>query len=584
MKRTVFESLGKNFKVNKNLMLLFFAFIFYFLIKIPFTLSVLCTNENEGFYFIYGKCFLDWKELVGGVLFTPIFSFIIKFFGFGAKAIIAVHFLQTLVIILVGILLYFNLARIFSINYLATFAVIFWLVLFLAPYGASGLIQEILNHLTFEAEPIIILYTLCFLLSLINTGIFNIENSNSWKANKTGFYFLTGLFSALPLTYKANGIMTLIALVLWIATLFLFEKKLFLQNIKNFSILFFGITCGILLFGYLYYFYNPYCEKDSFLFFKNYFTVGYYEEFSFQNVFLSLKAFMFRYSDSKLNFTLFALFFLISIWNLIKRFILNFKDKKEYLYWILISYLSLGYSIAVILPGKYEPYYYHLIWPFVSMQIFGFIEEIKSSANIFLKKVFLPCMVILLLLFSLIRIVQSAPLYFGLIKEMEKSFYYNQPISFEDPVNSLNPKRMFRESLLKVSDEVNLLLPDKKSTFYYLNFYNGGITAFTPLTYIYSKRYSPSLVLSGLLQFRPLIELKLQILKKDLIERPPEILIISEMINLHDWQLQYFPSFFEWLKIFLQNNYKYEKTLGPYYITSNSEEAEYFYVYKLKKD
>ena len=153
-----------------------------------------------------------------------------------------------------------------------------------------------------------------------------------------------------------------------------------------------------------------------------------------------------------------------------------------------------------------------------------------------------------------------------------------EPQSFQDPVLPYNSELVEREGLLKAADAVNVLIPNKRETLYIFNFASRGVTGFTPLTYIYAKRYSPTTVDSALLQVPTIIESKLKILKRDLINRPPNILIISKDIYLEPWQIKYMEPFLNWFKNFLiNNNYKIVKVFNLSHADGNKET---FNVYK----
>lgn len=306
---------------------------------------------------------------------------------------------------------------------------------------------------------------------------------------------------------------------------------------------------------------------------KDYFFLGSYtsKHLTSVNAFIqTIYDFMTRHTNSVSNFILFFTTLTLFTYGLIKSF-----QKKTNLaeFWSLISIWGFGNTCAIIVPGEYQPYYYQLIWPSIAIIIVLGLYELSVS-----RKTSLILVSVLISIFFIYRIAMSIHSHYDLIRATSVFSIFNQPQSFQDPVLPYNPELIKREGLLKAADIVNILIPNKDDILYIFNFGPKGITGLTPLTYIYAKRYSPTTVDAGLLGVPTIIESKLKILKRDLIKRPPSVIIISKEIYLEPWQRKHIEPFLSWFNEFL-NNHKYT-IIKVFNFSHISGEKETFNVYK----
>ena len=568
MKQFIQDKLG--------LILCISSLMFYFLLKTPFNLSVLGQTDNEGFYFVFGQNLLHFKELGPGrgILFIGLYSLVIKLFGFNAFAIIAIHIIQTVVVLLIGTIIYLIVNKALKNSIYAGLATLIWITLIIAPIGTS-LKYEIMSHFAFEAEYLCVLFSLISILLLILSGVLNLEKSQQFGTKEKVLSFLSGVFCVFPLMCKPSGGAFLLAMILWFVMVFIKER------LKNIKLVFFNWLAGVLFSflcfqGLIYLF-----TKDLFSFWKDNFLIGSYSNnylFNATQLFQTISGFLFRESKSLSNFILLIIAILLFSWGTLRCFTPNRNQDSISKFWLFISIWGFGNVCSVIVPGKYEPYYYHLVWAPIAIVLVLGIYETFSRIN---KKMFIVALSTLLTIFFIHRISLFIPVYVNFIKQVNKKSIFNQSQSFQDPVLPYEPSIAKRQGGLQLPDAINILLPDKSSTFYILNLHGTGLTCFTPLSYIYAKRTSPTNIISDVLFTQPMIEAKLAKLKQDLINRPPDIFVLSKDVNLPPWLEESMKPFFPWFYGFLQNNYIFT---APFECLFKSQHRiEYFDVYEKRK-
>lgn len=551
-------------KTKMGLILCLSSLFIYCLITLPLSLSVVCANENQGFAFTFGQNLLLYHELASGrgPLFVLLYAIVLKIFGFNTYSIIFVHFIGTFLLFSVGLLIYFTVSKILNNNLFAGLAVLFWVFMISTPIGMSDLVVEIRSQYNLNEENLCVFFSLISLFCLV------------LSASKKIFPFLAGLFAVFSLMSKASGSVLLIATILWFFLLFFLRKEDFKVLRKNIVFYFSGVLISLLIFNFILY---MLCD-DLFLLWKDYFLLGNYtHDYSVTpKIFLnSLFDFLTRYTHSFSNFILFFIVFLLYIFGLIKGCLKGSNGLAKY--WLLVSFWGLGNVCVIMVPRVYQPYYYQLIWASVSVVFsFGLYELFLKKINKRLIRIFI-C--ILIFIFFLQRIITVVPAYCKFTNDLRELSISNQPQSFQDPVLSYDHRLAKRPGFLQLADEINLLLPDKAGTFYIFNFNEGGHTGFTPLSYIYAKRAPTTSVDSALLRVNTIVESKLRVLKKELIKRPPDILVISKNNYLSPWQIEIFNPYLKWFGDFTRENYHFETTLD-YIQAFDNNKIEIFYIYR----
>lgn len=567
-----------NLKNKPGLLLTVVSLLIYCLLKMPLNLSVVGTNENEGFKFLFGQSFLMWGELSPGrgILLVFPYAMILKIFGFNTYAIIATHILETVVLVLIGILLYFLIKQITESELYGGIATLLWTVLVSTPIGGSGLPIEIRAHYTLHGECFCTLYSLFSLWCMSLSGFFKGGNISSFK--EKFLMFTAGLLAVCSFMSKTNGGVLLLAVFIYILTLLFFKREHF-YNIKSHIKYFFsGVILSFLFFNMILYFY----EKDLYSYWKDYLLIGSYTTDhlkSFTAFFHDILKFMSRNTVSLNNFLLFLFTFMLFAWGIIKG---TLNQKKSYIFsfWLFISIWGIGNICAIIIPGEYQPYYYHLIWPSVAITLSLFFYTYKT----FLRKSVLLLFVFIFTLLFCHRIIISIPTHYELAKNLSLLSIFNQTQSFQDPVIPYDPNSAGRDGYLQLADTINILLPEKNQTFYFFNFGQKGPTGLTPLSYIYAKRYAPTSIDCGLLKISNIAQSKLKILKRDLLKRIPEIFILSKDIYLEPWQTEIMKPFIAWLSEYVRNNFKYETTFNFSILNEeNKIKNETFVVYRRVK-
>lgn len=555
------------------------SLIFLFLLKLPLNLSVVCANENQGFAFTWGQNLLLWQQLAPGrgPLFVFLYAIVLKLFGFNTWAIIAIHFLETIISVLIAIALYLIVSSILKSTIFGGLSVLFWVELVSTPIGASTLPIEIQSHHNLNEENLCVFFSLYSILCLALSNFFN---DKKYKTKDRIYSFLAGVLATCSFMSKSSGAILFIALFFWFSQLFFFNNEHF-KHLKN-RIIFccFGILLGLILLNIIFYLFHG----DLIQAWKDYFLIGMYRSThlaSFKSLFGSFLSFMTRSTYSISNFILFSIALLLFFYGLLNRAFITNKGDVNYLFWTLISIWGLGNICVIIAPGEYQPYYYYLIWPQLAIVFSIGLQRIVPFLSSLSKKMTV-CMIFLICLFFFHRLVISAPAHFKLVEELINVSIFNQLQSFQDPVLPYDRQGVNRPGFLQLADGVNALLPNKDGTLYIFNFDRKMTpSAFTPLTYIYAKRYPPTTVDASLLAIPNIIGSKLKVLKQELISKPPEVLIVSKNIFLEPWQAKYLPDFLEWFSIFVSNNYKFETTFSYQELINVNEITDYFVYRKL---
>lgn len=545
-------------KDNPGLIFLISSIVIYFLMELPFNLSVRCGNVNEGYYFGYGQHFLEGSHLykdiyaARGPLFILFYALVLKIFGFGTWSIIAIHFLHSMIVSLIAIAIYLTSKKIFQSSFYSGLAVLFWTLIQLSPIGGWGLIYELESSFSLEAEYFCVLFSLLSIYYL-------------FSASK-GLSFISGIFATCSMMFKGNGTAIVVSVLCFVIYLFLFQNKLFKDLKFNFLYFFTGFLFSFLLTLLGLFIHNG--ELNSFL--GEYYTLGYYSNEtveSFTSIFKTILRFMLKDVDSNNNFFLFLFTFLIFAWGL-------FKPSKPY--FVLICLWGIGCVCAIITPGKYSSYYYTLIWPSVAIALSYGLKELFTNLK-FLNNLFSKTVVIILIsLFFFNRFQITFPVYLNVAKKQIELSVFNQKESFQDPIEvsneqNSNPKR---PPFLKIADKINSYLPNKKDSFYIFNFVIWH-QDFSATIYIYTKRIPSSTVYSDWLHVEnlALVNKSMGMLIRDLMERPPKILIIPKNLKLKKWQLKPLTPFFNTLNLYLQQKYHVIDTIEYKFSPRKSPQA-----------
>lgn len=551
------------FKNKTGLLLCICSLTYYFLLNLPLNLSVLCANQNQGFAFTWGQNFLLWGELTcgRGPLFILLYAIILKIFGFNTWSIIGVHIVETIIFILVGVLIYLIVNKALKSSFYSGLAVLLWVTFITSPLSTpESLKVEILSHFNLSEESLCILFSLGSLYFLLR------ERKKS--------SFLAGIFAVCSFMSKANGAILGIATILWFIQLALFKKEDFKLLGRKFLFYFIGVISSLALFNLIIYI----LKGDLVSFWKDYFLIGSYTNEhlkSAQSILGRFLIVMTRNSNSASNFILFLFALLLFIWGLVKCFVS--KPSPEARFWSLIGIWGIGNVLVIIIPGEYQPYYYHLIWTQIAiifvLALQGLFLKIRD------KKKIITSAAIFISIFFVYRVFLSIPAHYNIAKYYFSLNIFNQSQSFQDPVLSYDSSLIKRAGYLQLADKINILLPSKTSTLYIFNFNEGGYTGLTPLSYIYAKRYPPTTVDCHLLQIPNILESKLIDLRSDLIKRPPDLLIISKTNYLQPWQIKPLSPFLEWFSNFTNTNYKIETAL-EYKQLFGEQRVESFVVYR----
>ncbi len=544
-------TLNKDFYDRLGTYIFIGSLIFYFLLKLPFNLSVLCSSTNEGFYFIFGQHFLNGMQFNPPerpclTLFVLVYALILKIFGFGTWSIIAVHFIQTVLVVLIGILMFLIMDRLLDHRLYAGLTVLFWILLQLTPIGLWGYKLELGAIFALEAEYFILLFSFLSFYILMKLG----------KSERWSVYFISGLIASMPIMFKASGGVFIIAIFSWFLYMAILGRDLFFYTKSKVIFLFAGIIIGLLLFNIFLLSQNISILK----YWKHLFFVGMYSNDytrSFKLLLQNVFNFMTRYVPSVSNLILFFFSILGAIWIILKRyFIVGILKMSAPL--ILLAIWGVGNMFSVIVPGGYGAYYYVLVWPFVAIFITFLIKDLFDKPP-FLQRSFVKAFGGLLIsIFIALRIYNCLPLFLPIVYEQNNLNLFNQPESFQENVQastSVNPKQV---NLLKAADILNKFLPNKNDTIYILNSLQGKLNYFPITSYIYTKRMPPTTAVSDYLFYKMYIDNAIKTLISDLTKMPPKIIVFPQNIVSEEWNLKKLSALIKWLDEFLLKNYHFK--------------------------
>ena len=565
----------RNLIFNAGFIICLFAFLIYFLLKLPLNLSILCTNENQGFGFIFGQDFLSYHRLSPGrgPIYILLYAGIIRFFGFNTYSIIAVHWLETILAFSTIFLIFLIVRKVTNNLFFSGLSSLFWVLLVLTPIGGSESIVELRSQFSFTDENLCVLFSLLSIYFLLKGRFFNIGNCS---VTEKAFLFFGGFFAVCSSMSKSSGTVLCIVILTFIAFLLIFKRSSFVQNklkiIYSLLGMFFGFGFFILFMHFL--------EINLLSFWKNYFLIGSYthEHLIDLKVFLQrLIALLTRSSNSASNFIFFSVSIVLFLFSTVRVWYKGINALDFFLFFL--SLWGLGNMCAIVLPGQYQPYYYHLVWPSVSILFSVYIHELVTSLHEKSKQKVVTFLALLISVFFALRIIIFIPVYYEYASQMLKSSVFNQPESFQDPVLSKEKPSDNRPAFLQIADVLNSLAPDKQSTIYILNLYTKGNSGLTPLSYIYAKRYPPTSIECGLLQIPNILGEKIKTLKHELTEHPPDVLVIGNNITLHPFQAKLLPEFLNWFNNFIYSNYKFESSF-TYVQAYDNNKTEVFNVFK----
>lgn len=536
--------------------------VLYFLLSLPITLSVKCGNVNEGFYFVNGELLLQGKKLytdifiARGPIFFLFYALVIKLFGFGTGAIIAVHFAHRFTVIAIGTLIYLITKRLLLSELYAGLAVLFWILIEITPIGGWGYFAELETAFALEAE------YFCILFSLVS--IYLLVLALEAKVYKS-LFFISGLFAICSVMTKANGSILFIAYICWLMFLVLFKRDCIR---KEFLFLYLGLIIGIFLSLFFIYVHT----SDLMRFWEIFFLLGNYNEARYlrftESFFSSLFTFMFRDKNSISNFLLILFAFFSFVWCLVRVFFFEQGVSGKNLVYPLIGIWGIGSAVAVIAPGGYGSYYYVIIWAPVIVSLIILFRDLFNGLN----KVFNCILKAAILLFIVYRLIVIFPVYLQLTKVNIDLNLFFQAESFQDPVRSwearsIHPKRY---GILSLADLINKNLPDKTDRFYAFNFIKDDSTL-CPFVYIYAKRGCASSVVSDWLHVPSCLSKALPLLKKDLVNNSPKIIVIPRTLDINLEQAINLDEFFLWVRVFLKEKYHLKNTVTIYYKTRGGE-------------
>lgn len=533
------------------------SLIFYCLVKLPFNLSVLCSSCNEGFFLVYGMFFLEGSRINFEPLFVSVFTIILKLFGFGTGSVIAVHFVQNLIVILNGILIFLITKKLLQSPLWAGFSVLTWIVILITPIGEWQFRLEYESVFSLEAEYFCVFLSLLAIYLLILSFEKYINSaSSSWKM----FSIIAGILSMTSIMVKPNGAIIALAVISWFVYEYLADKEQIKNLKKIFLFYLLGFLFGFIVFNLFIYF--KYGDLLSYWQFQ--FSLGSYSKKFLETPLDFIKViyrFMTRGVPSVNNFILFSISFLFFAWGLIRRFFVKESDTLLRTFLPLLSIWAVGSVCVIIAPGIYGSYYYMLLWPAVAFFLAFGLKDLFKQVQFFNSIKIKSTIFILFLVFLICRLFVVLPGYLFLLNEQVKLNCFLHPESFQDPVKippglykTLNP---YRFAVLSTADFINSLLPDKKDTFFIFNFTTGH-QDFSPTFYVYSKRLPPSHIFSDHLHQDIFYEKKLKILMNDFVNSPPRIIIIPKVLKMKEWQEKKLVSFNKWLAEYTNKNYSYQ--------------------------
>jgi len=543
--------MSKNKKIN--LLILVAIILIYFIFKLPFNLSVEYSSLNEGprlaigHFLLQGEFFKSYAK----PLLIVVYALIVKIFGFGTWSIIAIHFIQTFVSILIAILVYLITLKLYKNYSIANVASLIFLLLLNTPIGAWSGYYELGDHYALEAE------YFCILLSLLS--IYLILASFSKLKYSILLAFISGIMCVISLFFKGSGTVLLISFLLWIPYTST-QRKLIKAYKANLIALIVSMVITILL---AICFIASIIDSNIIIFFKDLFYPGLYTTqhlISTKGFFENLLSFMFRgdFSYKGLNnFIVTSIVIFAITWSILNRPKDNTKKIRN-LFEKLIAIWTLGNLCAILAPGSYASYYYLLLYPGASILIATLLAKLiasRTKAMYLAKNLFLPILILILVQ----RIYLLYPTYKIKIKESINSNLFLQKQSFQDPViiDTEVPSR--RPFILQIADYINSFLPNKDDRIYILNFIPGHII-FSSNIYTYIKRLPPTTITADLLHQNIYLKEKINILKEDLTKSPPEIILKPKKIYLEPYletnHKEQLLSLFEWLDNLLGKNYR----------------------------
>ena len=521
---------------------LLFSIVIFFILNLPFNLSVLCSYLNEGYFFVYGNYVLDgdWGKTSRGLLFILIYFLVTKIFGFGIYAIIAVHIIQTIMSILIGLVIYGLVLRLINKPIYAGIASVLWFLFLLTPIGGWGGELEYGAMFSLETE------YFCVLFSLVSI-YFLVIGFNSTTSNKKLFSILSGITAVLSFMFKSSGAVMLLSYFVWFIYLLAFRRKLIQKHLNIFVGLLYGIFLGLLLFSVI-----VLTFRGGFLeFLKHYFFVGSYSRdfmCSLQGLFDVFIKTMFRDEISfkgLSNFILFILMFIGIILGAIK----NTRGIHGAI-WLLVGIWSVGSFCSIMAPGEYGSYYYLMIWPSLAIYL-AFLQSYTTDRREG-KQVFKVLVTFFIPLIVCLRIYVAMPDYIDVVRKSIRLNLFSQQQSFEDPVvTSGNPHRI---NALKIADSINKIIPNKKETIYIYNFAKEQLP-FSPDMYLYIKRIPPTTIVSDKLRHKTnYLRERITKLKSDLSQKPPKVIVIPDRPFIGNAK-QDLKLLLEWTRIFLSKHY-----------------------------
>ena len=543
------------------------SLVLYFLFRLPFDLSVLCSSPNEGYYFIHAQYFLNGEKYVyaGGPLFLFLYASVLKIFGFGTWSILAVHFICSFVIILIGILIFLITRKIFQSIFWSGLSVLIWLLMQVTPIGGWTQAEELRAFLVLEPEYFCILLSLSSIYCLLTA----IEQRGKWT-----YPLLAGLLALFSFMFKASGCVLIVAFFCWGVYLLLTDIRLLDKYKHIFISMFLAIFIGIISFCILVCF----LKKGEFLsYWKIFFSVGSYStEFaeSFTSFLSCLANFISRYTFSLSNIFLFLSALMFLIWGLIRNYFVKTTNLYLKLFCPLLSIWGIGSIGGVIAPGSYAPYYYILVWPSAAIFLVLGIKDIFNYVGFLQKKIPLTVTILILVLFFTQRLYVIFPAYIKMVKETINLNCFLQPESFQDPIKSVNEKvsNSKRPYFLKLADLINFYLPNKRDTVYIVDFSN-DFYFLRPDFYLYVKRFPPTPVVNDYLHYKRYLYRRVNVLIDNLSKAPPKIIVLPQIFYLESRQDPSLKPFFIWLKQFLKQNYHLKHTLNFMIPGLNKEEA-----------
>lgn len=511
----------------------------------------MCSSHNEGYYFIYSYHLLegDFFAALSRPLFILIYGIVVKLFGFGAWSILVIHFLQTVMAVLIGCLIYLILKELISSSLYAWFGCLLWILFLLAPTGDWRGDFEINALFALEAE-----YFSSF-LSLLSIYLM-ILNINERATN-----FMVLLFSCvcpvLSFMFKGSGAVLIIAYIFWFLYLLIFYKEFILKRKKHLIFFFLGVLGLSVLFIVI----ASVWYGNIAQFLKGYFLTGSYSRehlSSFVYFLASLIKFVFRYKVSleqvgNLVLSLFAL--LGFLWCFFRNSFLGLKEKTNSLLWVLIAIWMVGNAFAVMAPGAYGSYYYILVWPGMCIISVLFMRDLFElfKGKIY-GRFFCGLVVIIYCCIFSHKLFMLLPFYASAIKTNYHLSFFNQPQSLQDPVLPYDLKKSRRPPVFQVADFLNSFLPDKDDTIYIFNFPKKHFT-FSPNMYVYIKRMPPTKILSDFFSRGEYLEERIKILKADLLNAPPNVILIPKTVPIKKRHIEVLTPFIRWVDLYLASKY-----------------------------